>query len=283
MKAATSRLPRRLIAVTLMTMCSGGRLPALAAAADPEAGPRWEVDYGVGSCRLIRHMGTADRDDRLEVKRSWSFTGYDWTLYGPDVPSYSSATTITIALQPSASTHHFKTNPYMAADDSGHAVAWNDPDGLIIAALGKDHRISVTGTKNLKVAFDLPNAADAIKALEACEDDLVASWGFDPQQIRSLSGRPEPANNAARWATNDDYPPLDLARKNEGTTTFLLGIDADGAVTGCRILVSSGFASLDKRTCALLFARAAFRPVRNAAGVAVPAFYVNKIRWRTPR
>lgn len=175
MKTATSRLPRRLIAVTLMTMCSGGRLPALAAAAEPETGPRWELDYGVGSCRLIRHMGTADRDDRLEVKRSWSFTGYDWALYGPDIPSYSSATTITIALDPSASTHRFKTNPYMIDDDSGRAVAWNDPDGLIITALRKDRRISVTDTKNLKVAFDLPNASGAIKALEACEDDLVAS------------------------------------------------------------------------------------------------------------
>ncbi|HEY0596830.1 energy transducer TonB, partial [Sphingopyxis sp.] len=66
-------------------------------------------------------------------------------------------------------------------------------------------------------------------------------------------------------------------------TMFLLTIGADGNTTDCRIVGSSGFPSLDARTCELLLARATFRPAKDKAGQAVRSFYINRIRWQLPR
>jgi hypothetical protein len=257
--------------------------PASATGTEPEVQARWEVDHGRTKCRLIRHFRTADQSYRLEVERGWSFGGYDWTLYGEELPVYSSATTITIALEPSATTHRFKTNPYMFDEGDARGIGWNDPDNLLVGALRHEQHISMTGTKKLSVALDLSNASSALKTLEACEDDLFAGWGFDASQVRSLSAPVKPSNYPGRWITNDDYPRADLASENEGTTTFLLNVGANGSATGCRIIDSSGFPSLDKRTCELLLGRTAFHPARDGAGGPVPSFYVNRILWRVPR
>lgn len=248
-----------------------------------EADARWEVDYGGTECRLIRHFGSANKAYRLEVQKSWSFGGYDVRLYGGNVPMYSSPTTITVGFGSPPKEHRFKTNPYMFDDGNERAIGWNDSGSLFISALHHARRVSFTGAKELNLALDLPNADSAIKALEACEDDLVTGWGFDASQQRSLTTQVKPSNYPGRWITNDDYPRGDFASKNEGITTFLLNVGADGATTGCRIVGSSGFPSLDKRTCELLLRRAAFHPATDGAGKTVPSFYVNLIRWRVPR
>jgi TonB family protein len=257
--------------------------PASVSATDPALETRWEVNAGKTKCRLIRHFTTAGQSYRLELEQGWTFGGYDWALYGSALPSYSSATSIAIALDPPAATHRFKTNPNMFYADDERGIGWNDTDSLLFNAVRDDQHMRITGAKKLDVALDLPKASKALKALEACENDLLASWGIDAKQFRSQSARAEPINYPARWVTNNDYPKADFAQNNEGTTTFLLPVGADGKVSDCRIVESSGFPSLDRRTCELMLARAAFRPAKDGNGRAVPSFYINGVYWKVPR
>lgn len=92
----------------------------------------------------------------------------------------------------------------------------------------------------------------------------------------------QPANDPRAWIKVADYPADALAAGQAGTIAFKLDIDAAGSVSGCRIVGSSGSASLDTMTCALLFIRARFTPARDAAGSAVPGAFSSRITWVFP-
>lgn len=254
----------------------------VAVGAAPESGDRWQVDYGDTKCRLMRHFGATDQNYRLEIERDWALGGYKWGLHGTGLPIYSS-TTIEVMRSAQAGANRVKADSYVARKGEEKAIRWHDADGQFFDALRDDEQIRIKGPKNLDVSLSLPRLGAAVKALETCEDKLFATWGVDANQFRLLSVRAEPSGNAGRWVTNDDHPRADLARGNEGTTTFLLTIGADGATTGCRVVGSSGFSSLDARTCELMLSRSAFHPAKDAEGRAVPSFYMNKVRWQVPR
>lgn len=94
---------------------------------------------------------------------------------------------------------------------------------------------------------------------------------------------PVPLNNPAMWAMPMDYPADALRAGAEGLTRFALDVGPDGAVTGCRIIASSGFASLDAATCQVTVARARFSPGKDSAGNAVRGEYSNAISWQIPQ
>jgi protein TonB len=81
--------------------------------------------------------------------------------------------------------------------------------------------------------------------------------------------------------TPDDYP--DAARRHDetGTVRARLEIGANGSVTGCSIVASSGSAALDSATCRVLRARAHFTPAKDSSGQAVADSYVTpRIVWK---
>jgi periplasmic protein TonB len=79
----------------------------------------------------------------------------------------------------------------------------------------------------------------------------------------------------------DDYPADAQRNGEEGTVQVELAVDARGHVSGCRLLRSSGSATLDTVTCRILERRARFTPARDAAGKRVPDRAVSPpIVWR---
>ena len=78
-----------------------------------------------------------------------------------------------------------------------------------------------------------------------------------------------------------DYPTEALKHHWEGVAVAKLSISAEGRVTGCSILRSSGHQVLDDATCDLLVKRAIFKPARDAAGNPVASeFTTPPITWR---
>jgi TonB family protein len=77
----------------------------------------------------------------------------------------------------------------------------------------------------------------------------------------------------------DDYPESALVHGEQGTVEFTLSINPRGRVSDCVITRSSGWASLDNATCAILQRRAKFFPARDAHGEPVADLHRNKIRW----
>jgi TonB family protein len=80
---------------------------------------------------------------------------------------------------------------------------------------------------------------------------------------------------------SDDYPPLAMKNKEQGTVQAELTVGTDGRVEACKILRSSNSSALDTATCNILTARAKFTPARNANGDAVKDRFVTPpIIWR---
>jgi periplasmic protein TonB len=64
----------------------------------------------------------------------------------------------------------------------------------------------------------------------------------------------------------EDYPASAQAAGAEGTAVAELTIGADGRVTGCNLVRSTGNSSLDSATCSILRRRAKFTPARDSNG-----------------
>ncbi len=93
----------------------------------------------------------------------------------------------------------------------------------------------------------------------------------------SGSGESGPGGGGAtrpRWKSGRidrrDYPSDASRARITGSVTATLDIGPDGRVAGCRIARSSGNASLDRTTCALIEQRFRFEPARDLAGNPVP-------------
>jgi TonB family protein len=95
-----------------------------------------------------------------------------------------------------------------------------------------------------------------------------------------LTAAATPPEPSGRWGVSvDDYPAEALRNKAQGTTRFEVAVDADGKATGCTILKSSGHASLDQQTCAVLMSRARFKPARDDAGNPVAGTWRHLVVW----
>jgi TonB family protein len=66
--------------------------------------------------------------------------------------------------------------------------------------------------------------------------------------------------------SRDDYPTEARANRWQGKVVADLTISAEGRVTACTIVQSSGHAVLDQKTCDILRSRATFKPARGANG-----------------
>ena len=91
-----------------------------------------------------------------------------------------------------------------------------------------------------------------------------------------------PLSAPVSWISTDDYPADALRMNEQGKVRISLAIDADGVPHACQVDESSGSASLDERSCAVLMERARFQPPRDAHGKPVEATYSRSIRWQIP-
>jgi protein TonB len=92
-----------------------------------------------------------------------------------------------------------------------------------------------------------------------------------------------PIGKPGSWATPEDYPSTDLYAEHEGVTHFSLSIDAQGRVSGCTVIASSGFAGLDNATCKLIMKRARFSPAMDENGQPTAGGFASAVRWTIPR
>lgn len=81
---------------------------------------------------------------------------------------------------------------------------------------------------------------------------------------------------------SDDYPEAAIRAHEEGSVTAEMTVGADGRVTHCRVLRSSGSAVLDSTTCVLVTRRFRFSPALDDRGRPVTGTATRTVRWELP-
>ncbi|WP_380779271.1 energy transducer TonB [Sphingomonas sp. R86520] len=97
---------------------------------------------------------------------------------------------------------------------------------------------------------------------------LVSAAATDPRPI-----------NTDESVQLDDYPQEALRNAQTGIVTAAVSVAEDGRVTGCDVVESSHFASLDSATCGAIRRRGRFAPATDDTGRSIKGVYYRAVSW----
>jgi len=131
------------------------------------------------------------------------------------------------------------------------------------------------------VALTPTRIGDAMRALADCETNLLVTWGMDPVVLKTIVQFPTISRKGgdAAFFSSNDYPREALSRNEQGTVGARVHVGANGRVTECRVIETSGSPSLDNQTCGIIRSRYRYEPARDQAGQSVPSFTFSRINW----
>lgn len=125
----------------------------------------------------------------------------------------------------------------------------------------------------------LSQMENLLKIMGDCVADLRRVWNVqaDPDAPSPLQQRAK--GNLAGIITGDDYPGIAQYKELTGGVRIVALIDEKGRVADCTVVETSGVASLDAQTCALLKRRAKFEPAVGADGKPAKDAVSQRIVW----
>lgn len=256
----------------------------------------WNLDATPSGCALRRGFGSADRPLILEFRRFAPDPDFHIKVEGDEIKSLEDMPTVSVrygAAAPERLSWQFGTT----ARGEGNASA--------PTLFGRSRFLPGTPGPAAPPASDSATAAteEAIRdvtflwrgraltlatgslgrpfaLMRRCTNDLVASWGLDPEVQGSLS-RPVVPEGQREWARHiqRDYP-THLARKGyQARVNARMLVDAQGQPTDCKVMVSYNDPDFDKLACQKLLRYARFRPALDRNGKPVASFYATTIAF----
>jgi TonB family protein len=139
--------------------------------------------------------------------------------------------------------------------------------------------LSVKG-ELLDVRLSLSQMAPLMKLIDECVAGLRRVYNVTDPAAGESSPLPRRARaNLARLISNDDYPVAALSGEQSGVVRFVLLIDEAGRVADCTVTGTSGVATLDAQTCAILKERARFEPAVGTDGKPAKDAVSARIVW----
>jgi TonB family protein len=250
--------------------------PAAPTAAGPKA-PFWRVDWGDARCVLARDGGTAvpsfvlryvpgDRHSEIWI------VGPGW---GKGDVAGADSVRLLIDAPGAEPIGGFKA---VALPNGGYALGTEQVDSDFVYAFPAATFAAVQKKGREVLRIPLPDAAKAMAATHACEDDLLKHWGVDPAVFRNLR-QPPKAISQSKWFSESDYPDAALRKNATGKVYARVNVSAEGKVTGCDVAISSGSPDLDKTTCGLILRNGRYRPAVAADGRPVASLTITYITW----
>jgi hypothetical protein len=147
------------------------------------------------------------------------------------------------------------------------------------SALRNARELQLRVTDGINRSFSLGAMAEAWKQLDSCLERLRKDWNLGEVEYARLATGPEPLVPLSALLGDEDYP-ISAARANQGGSTgIILLIDEKGAVKDCTLTETSGFSTLDSRSCSLLLDRARFKPATDLRGRPVKGAIRTRISW----
>lgn len=116
-----------------------------------------------------------------------------------------------------------------------------------------------------------------IGALQTCVTDLIASWGLDAKRHETLTKPAAPQGPASAWVPNGTIPFTEFQKVLGGKNTFRVMVDETGKPTACIVQRATVTESVNKSTCDAIMKNAKFTPATDAAGQAMPSYWITEV------
>ena len=251
----------------------------------------WDLDYGLENCRLARTFGTGDDAVTLYLTQTRPGNFFDLTLAGSRFGKTRSV---------------FGTKAYFGdlKERKFSDTVWisEASDGRPVLLLGMNtfsewddeaKEWTPSSTQVLKsideLEFDVPRM-DAftlatgpmdkpVAAVSACYDDLLKTWGFEPEAVRSQLHVPEPLADPCDWLDSRVYPEVALRNGEGAIIDFRLIVDVRGRVEACVVQQQVGDPVFAEAACGALKGRVLFKPALDAAGAPTRGLWFNHVRF----
>lgn len=267
-----------------------------------EASSAWALDYGSDYCRLMRDFEHEDETVGLFIERTQPGPILRLIVIGDSVRLYRGAQEIGYRMYPSGAPRTAQRLLYRTS--AGHQYLNLGPTTLsdmAIPAQGApplmpppysreaEARLAagITGIAlnrglTTPVLIETGNLEDAARALQACADDLVASWGLDAEAHKSLDRPAMPVDATAGWISGDTIAFEDFSKLSGGHNEVRMLINQNGEATSCHIQWPTLDEATNQKICASIMENSAFRPALDREGQPVDSYWTTNVFFLMP-
>jgi TonB family protein len=251
--------------------------PSARAQTPAASAPHWNVDHGEIYCSLARDYGPGNpnfsiraipgstRVDLLVSSRSWRRTPL----------THGQSARVALSADSGQPIERFTYAGRLPG--AGLVMAFQGLGLDFLDRFARSNQLRLMRREQAVLTLDFPNAGAAVESLRACFVATLADWGIDAAARARLRSLPEPIE----WPVgDDDYPIQALQEGAQGTTILRMMVGADGRVSACTVLRTSGSRILDDRACRIYVREGRFRPAIGADGQPVAEVFITTQAWR---
>lgn len=260
----------------LLTMALLWEIPA---AAEPPILPptgKWAVEFDDQQCMATRLFAAPGGDMAVAIRPAP--TGGDFDIY--ILPVKSPSRRITAQSTITIGSRKLKQGTLWARPKS---------DGRLLYRLmiPSSEYANLVESRTMTFQGDLGHftldfaGLDAVaRTLSECNADLLARWGLSREEQAKVASFPEPTREIDKIIKNTAYPRA--AYPAVGDVVARVTVAADGSVSNCVVVGSSGNAALDQATCDTFVHLARMKPGLDRSGQPMRSVFVFTRRWLFP-
>lgn len=257
----------------------------------------WNADFGEEKCRLTRLFGEGENRHMLIFEQYWPGERPAMTLAGPLFKPFTGQVPVRLSFW--AEQEPLRTEPFAgSAGEYGDAIVYPfihlakgiepeasyeeaaaRPPWLDTDLAGRAEFVDIKQGKH-DVRFSSGPMKEVFKVLSLCGEDLIASWGLDPEKHRTAVQMPLWINQASvARLISSTYPTEAVIKGEQGVFSMRVIVSETGTVEDCVIFKATITERLDSPACREM-QRAKFKPALDAEGKPMRSFYGTTIAYR---
>ena len=260
----------------------------------PRAEGNWVLDYADQRCRLMREFGEGDEVHLLMLDQFAPGSQVSVTLAGRRMRQFAGQRRVGFMVTPVYGEPVLFDTPHATLGDLGPALVL---PGFALKApeAGEDGLTRSFGTAGVpqieaetfspgstlvvrrgshSLTLQLSNFAAALRALNQCSLDLIASWGLDPERHSTMRRTAEPINYAEiAEEVARRYPYRARMAGEQAAVEMRIIVNADGTIASCDINDITSTQALRSPACDAFEGRAMFVPAQDATGEPIKSYF----------
>ena len=261
----------------------------------------WAADYGDDYCRLVRSFSDGTDEITLAVQRVQPGADTQLMLIGDAIRPFRGAEELGWHFLPGDTERKSRYTRSQTGDGQQYLRIENvmltpftpPPPGTPPGPPPYDRAAEQAATKNMTgllvstgvtkpVRIETGRLDAPIAALQTCTDDLIKTWGLDPEKHKTMSAPAAMNPNADGILPQGTIPFTEFAKFAGGGNQVRLLLDASGKPTSCTIFAHTLDKGLNDRICQLVMEKASFTPAKDAAGETMASFWMGSPMFLGP-